>query len=162
MSTYTTKLFGGFDTEKTNSRGYISLSYNDVPVYISLTGVDDNKAKIAKCIELIDCYAEIHEIAKKAIVENYASSEVIRYYFKFHFETLEKEILVQLFGSPDYSAFSIEKASEQLEYPNLAFIQEFDEICFSVKYRMSNDYSQEILCVKMDENLNVLDFDREA
>jgi len=165
MSTYTTKLFGELVFDEKNRIGNqksFSLSYNDVPINISLDDFDGNEEKTEKCLEIIDRYSEIHEIALNAIVENYASSEVIRYYFKFHFETLDKEILVQLFGSSDYSTFSIEKISRQFEYPNLVFIQEFDEICFSVKYRLSNDFSQEVLCVKMDENLNVLDFDREA
>ena len=164
MSTYTTKLFGELVFDDNNGIGnqeFFSLSYNDVPMYISMDDFEGNEEKIAKCIEIIDRYSEIHEIALKAIVENYKNNEVIRYYFKYHFETLDKEILTQLFGGSDYNTFSIEKASKQFEYPNLVFTQEFDEICLSVDYQLSKDYSEEILSVKMDENLNVLDFARE-
>jgi hypothetical protein len=50
----------------------------------------------------------------------------------------------------------------KLEYPNLLFSRQGDNINVSVDYMISKDYSDEILCVKMDEKLNITGFSHES
>ena len=86
---------------------------------------------------------------------------MIRYYFKYHFDNLDKEILGQLFGVDDFNGFSIEKTAKKLLPPDLVFTMEYCEISISVDFRVSKEYSDEALCIKMDEVLNIIDYTRE-
>ena len=161
MAVYKTKYFGELTVDEESDFEYFDLSYNNKPMYISLSGFNGEKEKTAKCMEIIDRYAEIDETARKAIMENFPINEVIRYYFKFHFETLDKEKIQELFGVTDINSLSVENAAKELEYPDLVFALEYDEIDLSVDYRVSKEFSDEVLCIKMDQDLNVLDFARE-
>ena len=161
MNTYKTKFFGELAVDEISDFEYFDLNYNDTTMYISLSEFNGDTAKTAKCMEIIDRYAEIDETARKAIAENFADNEVIQYYFKFHFDTLDKEKTEELFGVTDFAAFSAEEAVKKLEYPDLVFTLEFGEINLSVDYRVSKEFSDEVLCVKMNEELFILDFARE-
>jgi len=161
MKKFSTKYFGELEIDEGSEFEYIDLTYNNDAMYLSFSGFNGEAEKTAQCIAIIDRYAELHEIAKKEIAENYESNEVIRYYFKYHFETLDKETLNELFGVSDFSSFSIEKAAEKLCAPDLEFLLESGEICISADYRVSKEYSEEVLCVKMNEDLFVMDFTRE-
>ena len=161
MGTYKTRIFGELTIDETSDYEYFDLYYKEKPMYISLSGFSDQKEKILQCLKIIDRYDEIHEMSKSAIAENFAADEVIQYYFKFHFETLEKETIQELFGVSEFDNFSIEKAAEKMEYPDLVFSLEYEEISLSVDYRVSKEYSDEVLSIKMDENLTILEFSRE-
>jgi hypothetical protein len=162
MKTYATKYFGEFSIAETGDYSYFNAEYNGTRIQISLSGFPANEAMTAKCFELIDRYPEVDETAKEAIKENYASSEVIRYYFKNHFDTLDAETLTGIFGHSSFDDFSIDKAVEQFSFPNLDFTLENGELYLSADYRASEEYSDEILAVKMEESLYVLDFARET
>jgi hypothetical protein len=56
----------------------------------------------------------------------------------------------------------IKTTVEKMAYPNLLFGIEEGKITFSVDYMVSKEYSDEILCVKMDEELNITDFSHES
>jgi Rps23 Pro-64 3,4-dihydroxylase Tpa1-like proline 4-hydroxylase len=161
MINYQTKYFGELAVDEESDFEYFDLSYNDNPMYISMSGFNGEKDKIEKCMEIIDRYAEIDETARKAIMENFPGNEIIRYYFKFHFDHLDKEKLEELFGVSDINNLSVENAAKELEYPDLVFSQEFEEIQLTVDYRVSKEFSDEVLCVLMNEDLFILDFARE-
>jgi ADP-glucose pyrophosphorylase len=102
-------------------------------------------------------------MAKKAILENFPENETVKYYFECHFDILEEEQLLEIFGVKTFEEFDIAKAVEKLDYPDLLFgIEKNKEITFSVDYKVSEEYSDEILCVKMDEKLNITDFSHES
>ena len=44
----------------------------------------------------------------------------------------------------------------------MVFTLKNDKLAVSVDYMVSKEYSNEILCVKMDETLNVTDFSHES
>ena len=161
MSLYKTKFFGELAIDETSDYEYLDLLYNNMPLYISLTGFNGQEEKTAKCIEIIDQYDKIHDISQKTIIEEFETNEVIQYYFKNHFDTLEKEITKNLFGTDDFSGFSAEETVKKLDYPDLVFSLEYNEISLSVDYRVSKEYSDEVLSIKMDENLTIFDFSRE-
>jgi hypothetical protein len=162
MKNYTTKYFGELEVDDTEDYNYFDLAYNGESIYISLLGFAANDEKTAKCIEIIDTYPELHKTAKEAIVENYSSNEVIRYYFKNHFDTLDETILAELFGVSTFDDFSVDKVVEHFSFPSLNFTLEDGELYLSADYRVSEEYSEEILAVQMEENLYVLDFSRET
>ena len=162
MNTYDTKYFGQLSIDETSDYEYFDVTYNNEALYISLSGFNGHGDKLEECLEVINAYADVYETGKTSIAENYGENEVIRYYFKYHFDNLDKEILVQLFGVDDFKDFSIEKAAEKLLPPDLVFsIEEYGEIALSVDFRVSKEYSDEVLCIKMDEVLNIIDYTRE-
>ena len=161
MNTYKTAYFGELNLDETSDYEYFDLTFNNEAMYISLSNFSEYREKIQDCMGIIDAYAELFESGKAAITENYAENEVIRYYFKYHFDTLDKKILVQLFGTDNFDDFSIEKTAEKLSPPDVAFTIEFGEINLSVDFRVSKEYSDEVLSIKMDEVFNILDFTRE-
>ena len=161
MNNYKTKYFGELAVDETSDYEYFDLSYNNETMYIALSGFNGEAEKTAKCMEIIDRYAEIYETSVKAIVENYHDNEVIRYYFKFHFDFLDQEQTKAIFGITGFNDFSIENFAKKLDCPDLVFTLEYGEISVSVDYRVSKEFSDEVLCVKMNEDLYIMDFTRE-
>ena len=165
MIEYRTKYFGNIFIDETGEFESIDLKYKDKEIRISLykCNVFGNKSK--NCLEMIDKYIEINEIAKKAILENYSKNKIIEDYFRDHFEdySFEEEKIVEIFGVNTFSDFNAKKTIEELEYPNLLFsMEENNEIKISVDYQVSKKYSDEILCVKIDEKLNIIEFTHES
>jgi hypothetical protein len=62
----------------------------------------------------------------------------------------------------DFKKLDIEKIVNGLSYPNLIFNIEDGEIQLSVDYKVSKKYSDEILCVRVDEKLNVVNYSHES
>jgi hypothetical protein len=119
--------------------------------------------KLAVCLEMIDQYIEMNEMAKKAIVENFSENETVNYYFAYHFESsLEEEELIEIFGGKDFEKMDIKTVVEKMGCPDLLFGINDGELTVSVDYMVSKEYSDEILCVKMDDQLNVTDFSHES
>ena len=70
--------------------------------------------------------------------------------------------MIEVFGVKDFKKINIKNVVDKLQYPNLLFSIDDDEINVSVDYMVSKDYSDEILCVRMDEDLNITDFSHES
>ena len=70
--------------------------------------------------------------------------------------------LIVIFGVKNFKKLDIEKTVEKMGYPDLIFAIKDDEITFSADYMVSKEYSDEILLVIMDEELNVIDFSHES
>jgi hypothetical protein len=162
MGNYKTKYFGEIFIDETSDFEYIDVQYKNKEMNISLSDCNIYGDKLKTCLEIIDKYTEINEIAKKAILENFPGNETIKYYFECHFDILEEEIIQEVFGVKTFDKLDIKRIVEKLDYPSLLFGIENDEINFSVDYKISEEYSDEILCVKMDEKLHITDFSHES
>jgi hypothetical protein len=163
MAEHTTKYFGTIIIDETNDFEYIDVKYKDKKINVSLSGCNKYGDKLKVCLDIMDKYIEINEIAKKAILENFPENETVKYYFECHFDILEKEKIIEIFGGETFEEIDIVKTVEELDYPNLLFgIEKNNEIIFSVDYKVSEEYSGEILCVKMDEKLKVIGFSHES
>jgi hypothetical protein len=162
MGNYVTKYFGEIVIDETNDFEYIEINYNGQEKHISLSDCNVYGEKLKICLDILDKYVEINEIGKRVIYENFPENETVKYYFECHFDVLEEKQILEIFGIKTFDEFDIKKTVEKLEYPNLLFGIENGEINISVDYKVSKEYSNEILCVKMDEKLNVMGFSHES
>ena len=165
MNKHKTKYFGEIELsiEQDGSFADFDTIYNGQEITISLSDYKIYGDKLKLCWEIIDKYIEINEIAKNAIIEYFDKNENIKYYFKCHFEDiLDEEEIIEIFGVKSFKKMNIKKVVEKMEFPNLLFGIKNGIIDFSVDYMVSKEYSDEILCVRMDEKLNVTDFTHES
>ena len=163
---YTTKHFGEIElaiVEGGHWADFVTM-YNGQEITVSFSDYSIYGDKIKVCWEIIDKYIQINEIAKKAIIENFPHKKgLVNYYFKCHFEDmLEDEELMEIFGVKNFNKLDIQKTVDKMEYPDLIFSIKDNKITFSVDYMVSKEYSDEILLVIMDEELNVIDFSHES
>lgn len=159
---YITKYFGKIIIDERDGHGSTNLKYNNHEIHVFLADFNIYGTKVNLCLEIIDKYFEINEIAKKAILENFPENETIKYYFECHFDVLEEEQLIEIFDVANFQEMDIKNIIEKLEYPNLLFSIENNEISVSIDYMISKKYSDEILCVKIDEKLNITGFSHES
>jgi len=159
---FLSKYFGKINIDVDGEVGGADVKYADEEINIFLYQVPLYEEKVNLCLKMLDKYIEMDEIAKKAIVDNFFENEIVKYYFECHFDGLEKEKLLEIFGKKTFEEIDSKKVVEKLNYPNLMFSLENNEIIVSVDYMVSEKYSDEILCVKMDENLNVIYFSHES
>jgi len=162
MGNYKTKYFGEIFIDETSDFEYIDVPYKNKEINISLADCNIYGDKLKTCIKILDKYIEINEIAKKAIIENFPANETIKDYFECHFEMLEEELIQEIFGVKTFAELDIKSIVEKLDDPSLLFGIDNNEISFSVDYKIAEEYSDEILCVKMDEKLNITDFAHES
>ena len=166
MNKYSTKHFGEIELsiEEDGSWADFDTIYKGQEITVSFSEYSLFGDKITMCWEIIDKYVQINEISKKAIIENFPQKNgIVNYYFKCHFEDmLEDEELMEVFGVKSIKKLDIEKAVERMEYPDLIFYIKNGEINFSVDYMVTKEYSDEILLVIMDKELNVIGFSHES
>jgi len=159
---FNTKYFGKIIINEQSGHGDTDVKYNnqEIGIFFSDYSIYGDKIKIV--LKIIDKYLEINEIAKNAILENFNRNELLKYYFECHFDVLEEEKLMEIFHGNDFEKLDIKNTVEKLNYPDLLFSIENNKIIVSIDYMVSKKYSDEILCVKMDENLNIIDFSHES
>ncbi|QQO08689.2 DUF2004 domain-containing protein [Breznakiella homolactica] len=162
MGKYTTKYFGEITIDESSDFEFIETSYRNQAIHISLSDCSLYGPELKTCLGILDRYAEIDVMARKAILENFPGDETVAYYFECHFDSLEEEFLMKIFGVQRFDEFDIARTTAGLGYPDLLFGIEDGKINFSVDYMVSKDYSDEILCVKMDRDLNVTGFSHES
>jgi hypothetical protein len=165
MAKYTTKYFGEVELllDEAPVWADFDTTYDGQDITVSFSDYGLYGDKIKLCWEIIDKYIEINEIAKKEIIECFNKNENIQYYFKCHFEDmLEEDELIEVFGVNNFDEINIKDVVEKMEYPNLLFGIKDGLINISVDYMVAKEYSDEILCVRMDEELNVTDFTHES
>ena len=160
MAIFETKYFGEIIVD---DEGFTNAKYNDQEIRIFFYEYNCYGDKIKTCLEIIDKYIEVDEIARNEIVKNYPKNEIIKNYFKDHFVDygFEEEQIIEIFGVKDFKDFDIRSTVEKLEYPNLIFGIEDGKIKLSVDYMVYKE-SDQILCVKMDEKLNTIYFSHES
>jgi hypothetical protein len=162
MGKYITKYFGEIEIDETSDFEYINVMYDGKEINICFSDCNRYGDKLRGCLGVLDRYVEVNETGKKAILSNFPGNETVRYYFECHFDALEKEQLLEIFGAKTFKEFDVKKTVENLGYPDLLFSIKDDEISFSVDYRISEACPDEILCVRMDENINVINFSHES
>jgi len=162
MAEYMTKYFGKIIIDERGGHGDADVKYNNHEIGIFLADFNIYGTKLKVCLEILDKYIEINEIAKKAILENFTENKTIEYYFECHFDILENDQLIEIFDVANFQEMDIKNVVEKLEYPNLLFSIEDNKINVSIDYMVSKKYSDEILCVKMDEELNITGFSHES
>jgi hypothetical protein len=160
--TFTTKCFGDVTIIEKGGHGNIDAIYNNHEINIFLNDYSLYGDKVKICLGIIDKYIGLDKIAKNAIMENFNRNEIIKYYFECHFDILEEEQLLKIFEANSFEELDIKNVVEKLEYPNLLFNIRDNEITVSVDYMVSKEYSDEILCVRMDEKLNITGFSHES
>jgi hypothetical protein len=165
MKKHTTKYFGEVEVDIDGSWAEFDTTYDGQEITVSLSdyGIYGDKTKV--CWEIIDKYVEINEIAKKAIIENFPEKNgTVNFYFKCHFDEniLDEETLFEVFGVKKFKELDIKTTVEKMAYPDLLFGIDDGKISFSVDYMVAREYSDEILCVKIDEELHVTGFSHES
>ncbi|MDR0355550.1 MAG: DUF2004 domain-containing protein [Deltaproteobacteria bacterium] len=160
--TFTTKCFGDITIVEKDSHGNVNIIYDNHEINIFLCNYNLYGEKVKLCLEIMDKYVEINEIGKKAILKNFNENEIIKYYFECYFDIFDEEQLLEIFETNQFEELDIENVVEKLEYPNLLFDIKDNEITISVDYMVSKEYSDEILCVRMDEKLNITGFSHES
>jgi hypothetical protein len=160
---FSTKYFGEVVIAVDNDgHGDTDVKYNNQEINIFLNDYNIYGDKVNVCLEIMDKYVEINDMAKKAIQDNFVENETLKYYFECHFDILEEAQLMEIFNTNKFKDIDINNVVEKLEYPNLLFSIEDNEIQVSVDYMISKEYSDEILCVRMDEKLNITGFSHES
>lgn len=162
VETFPTKYFGNITITSFDGDGDADVSYENQNIQIFLCEYENYGNKITECLTMLDKYVEINDIAKKAILENFSKDETVNYYFECHFDILEKEQLLELFGTTNFEEIDIKSVVNALKYPNLLFSIDDNQIELSVDYKLAKEYSDEILCVKIDEKLNITEFAHES
>jgi hypothetical protein len=169
MAEFMTKYFGKiifYENNDDDDFAVTNVKYNNQEdIVIFLSGYSKYGDKMKVCLEIINKYVEINKIAKKAIIDNFTENKTINYYFEYHFNILEEEQLVEIFGVNNFEKFDITNIVSKLEYPYLFFSIKNNKITVSVEYMILKEYFDEellrVLCVKIDEKLNVTDFAHE-
>lgn len=160
---FKSKIFGDVVISIEDNDASLELQFENQDLFFFFTEYAFYGDKAPICFKVIDNYLEMNQIAKKEIIEHFSKNATIRYYFECHFDMLDKEELIEIFGVDDFQKMDIESVVKKLGYPDLLLgIQKNGEITISVDYQISKEYSDEILCVRMDENFNVVDFSHES
>ncbi|MDR2689978.1 MAG: DUF2004 domain-containing protein [Azoarcus sp.] len=167
MEKHTTKYFGEIELAIDEDGGWaeFDIIFNGHEITVSLSDYGNYADKTKVCWEIIDKYVEIHEITEKAIIENFPKKDgTVNFYFGYHFnnDAMDEETLLEVFGVKNFEELDIKTAVEKMGYPDLLFGIDEGKINFSVDYMVSKEHSDEILCVKMDEELNIIGFSHES
>lgn len=166
MITFKTIPFGELKIDETSNFEYlevkttlhgleqkISISFSDCPLY---------NAEIEAAIgNFLNNYCEGNLIAKKAIKAAFPTDKTVSYYFRCHFEFLEEETLLDVFGTNTFDQFHINDTVDGFPAPDMMFTLGDGGIEVSFDYRLK-EYSNEILCVIMTKDLNVVGFSHES
>jgi hypothetical protein len=174
-----TKYFGEVELKYgNNSYGnnhiFIYTDFKDQKISIYIENHDKFGDKRALVWELVDKYIEIHESAKKAIIENFPQKKsVVHTFFKKHFDDdfyfaqseiyhkYYKKLLIEKYGVTDFKKIDITSFIEKMYYPDLSFDFEDEIITIALDYYIyesGNDLDVK-LNVLLDEKLNVKDFE---
>jgi hypothetical protein len=162
--TRTTKYFGEVESRIDRYRGIAELeaTYNGQRVRLSLWVCHENlEANLPFFWEVVDKYAELHEAAKKAIVENYDSEThyAIKNFFCELFTYKDEEALIEVFGEKDLEKFDITTFVDKMPYPNLTIYPEYNMDVYLFYNASPTEYFEdEVLSVKMDKNLHITGF----
>jgi hypothetical protein len=166
MAKYTTKYFGEITFDETKDEIDFDVTFNGQNVNICFNEVSLYRDKIQLCWDIIDQYDKLNEIAKKAIIEYFPQKDgAVNYYFKCHFEDdmLDEEELVEIFGVKNFEKIDIKNVVEKMEYPDLnIWINKNNELDVCPDYKIAPEYSDEILCIKMDSKFSLIEFLHES
>jgi len=156
----TTKYFGiVVPTCYVSGNVNFEATINGHSVIISISNYNRMENKINICWEIIDKYIEFAEIAKKAIIESlFRQKGTACHYFKTIFqEYLNDEQRIVWFSEVNFDELNIIKFIEENNYPDLSFDIEDGILFISLEY-MDTGFIPSLI-VKMDKELNIIDFE---
>jgi hypothetical protein len=163
MGKYVTKYFGELIIDENGTNADFDLTYKSNEINIYFSDLNLYKDKIRICIDMLDKYLEIDKIAKESIIEHFPEKKgLINYYFKCHFEMLDEDELEEIFGTKSFKKLDINKAVSNLYNPNIVFSANNGVINMTFDYVVSEEYSDEILVVIIDEELNIIKYSHES
>jgi hypothetical protein len=166
MATYTTKHFGEIVFDETSNAIDFDVTFNGQKINICFNEFSLYRDKIQLCWDIIDQYDKLNEIAKSAIIEYFPQKKgAVNYYFKCHFEDdmLDEDELLEVFGVNNFKKIDIKNVVAKMEYPDLnIWINKNNELDVCADYKVAPEYSDEILCIKMDSKLNIIKFLHES
>jgi hypothetical protein len=163
MTVYKTKHFGKLTIDENNNKERAFLRYKETIIGISMFNCNKYGENIKICFEIIDKYFEINEMGKKAIMENFDKNENIKKYFRNMFNTYGEKGFIEIFGIEKIEKLNIKKIIREIHYPDINFDIENDKIILSINYNV-DEYKyllDKVLCVKMDEGLNIIEIKSE-
>jgi hypothetical protein len=140
-------------------------AYEGQEITVSFSGYNHFGDAINTCWKIIDKYIELNKIVKKTIIENFPQENgCVNNYFKYHFseDMMEEEKLAEVFGVKRFEQIEIGRIVGKMDYPNIIFFIKDGKITFYAEYKASKYYSDELLSVQMDEEMNVLGFIHES
>jgi hypothetical protein len=138
------------------------ITYNTQEITIFLHGLGIYGDKVKVCLEILEKYLEINEIAKKAIIENFHNhnNEDLNNIFEGVFESLDLNVIRPPKGIT-IEEYYIKEYVENWKFPYLLFGIIDNEIAVYAEYILTEEWGEFIdsLSVKMDEKLNITGFD---
>ena len=166
MAKYVTKHFGGIVFDETDDEIDFDVTLNGQEINICFNEFSLYRDKIQSCWDIVDQYDKLNDAAKNAIIEYFPQKKgAVNYYFKCHFEDdmLDDDELIEVFGVNNFKKIDIKSMVERMQYPDLnIWINENNELDVCADYRVAPEYSDEILCIKMDSKLNIIKFLHES
>ena len=133
----------------------ISLSGKIRRVYIMVKNINQNKLK--SCLKILDKYMKLHEIGKNEIIEKYMEKENMLLFIKDHFDHLDREEELKIFGTNDFQNVNIKEFVETIEPPDITIINNNNgRIITSLGYTFING-SKKTINIELNEKLKVND-----
>jgi hypothetical protein len=152
MGNYTTKYFGEISIDETSDDVVIYAKYKNEEIEIILFNCNIYGNKLKDCLDIIDKYFEINELAKKSIIGDYLSGGVIKEEYEEFFD--HEEDLFHIFNIKSPEEFDINRIIEELKFPTLYLRIEKNEIDCYIQYSMSKRLDT-IFVVGIDEKFKV-------
>ena len=179
QTTKTTKYFGNVEL---NNCYAFSPIFNGQKIRIGISWWSSGNKEAEDILplfwETIDKYAEINEIAKKAIIDYYdfpldALDEdndehwvglpdkiwSIQYFFETLFGYMPENELIEVFETKNLQELDIKKVVEKMFYPDLTiYLQSGIQIGLSYGFSLLNNWHEKSLNVYLDKDLNLTGF----
>jgi hypothetical protein len=167
-----TKIFGEIILDETKEYEKIYIKYNESKLTIGIPNCFmKNSDELKMCIEIMDKYLEINEIAKNEVVEKHNKENVrysgrVKHFFEYIFHNYGNEERFELFGTNIFKDIDVKYIFKKIDYPDLLFVRgnhDDNKIEFWLNYIVSkNDHIgpfKEILGVQMDQRFIIMDIE---
>ena len=164
-----TKYFGKIIFDETKKSDIISVKYGRSILNIGLPCCFiNNKETLNSCIEIMNKYKKINRIAKREI-KNIAVNEenIVKHFFKYHFDNYEKEKINTIFNINIFEKVDLNKIIKIMKCSDFLFQTGEDDngdddnnkITFWINYMISKEHFSETLCIRMDNEFNIIEVD---
>jgi hypothetical protein len=159
---YKTKQFGeiSFHVHSGSTIGSTDLKYDNQKINIFIPDIWTHTEKITPCLNIIEKYFEINNMAKNELLNNYKENKVIKEYFKYNYRTMYNEERLKVFSTVKYRKIDFPAIIKNLSYPVL-HIRLNDEnnnkLEVSLDFILAKDsvLRGHLLEVHMNENLTI-------
>jgi DNA-directed RNA polymerase subunit RPC12/RpoP len=141
-----------------NIKKYCSIC-NKIVFYDAFMDSTDMYWWCPRCgkIELYKNTLEIFNKAKEFFMKNYKTNETIQWYLKTSLEKIIEEDMMYTFGTYNYEKIDIEYVADNMQSTGITFNEYKNKIIISVTYLLAVDYTDKFLCIRMSDELELLD-----